>query len=145
MSHLQLSVEDFGRGKGTGEGLHLSTYDVPRSGEAVFDPKTETLTISFRYIDDEPAVERVIGPDASVSVGKHSGKLLRISIRLSVAQRSEIPPRVVQAFERLNEALEARMAEPQRYNERQNYAGVKQILDRNRTAVAASTTAAAAY
>lgn len=67
------------------DGVHLtveaSPYDVPTAVRGSYDTKRGLFKIEFRYIDDEPAANADSTYDGiSVTEGKHSGKLLTISI-----------------------------------------------------------------
>src|SRR5690606_38131076 len=88
-----------------GMDLHLSTYDVPRSGSSHFDPKTGVLTIEFHYMDDEPYKEKKIEDRISLRYGKHSGKVLAILIPVAKGNIGEVRLRVTNALEKIDRVL----------------------------------------
>jgi len=65
-------------------GIHvaMSPYFFPERLDCQYDPITGSLTINFRYLDDEPAQGYVETRDPRVRVrqGKHTGRLLAVQV-----------------------------------------------------------------
>ena len=144
MNHVQLAVENFVTDANTrGMGLHLSTYDVPRSGSADFDPQSGTLSVKFRYIDEEPSHHQVLDEHIAIRYGKNSGKILEIVIHVAKGNIGEVRLNVTQALDKVERALRDQMEHSKRFNQRKNYEGVNTLLTRNRSAVVSSADAVA--
>jgi hypothetical protein len=142
MNHVQLAVEDFVTdGNARGMGLHLSTYDVPRSGSADFEPSTGTLSIKLNYIDKEPSKDQVLEDHIAIRFGKNSGKILEIIIHVAKGNIGQVRLSVANALEQVDRDLSERVSRAKRFNQRKNYEGVQGLLTRNRTAVVSSTAA----
>ena len=108
-------------------GLHLSTFDIPRSGSAEYDDEAHSLIVNFRYIDDEaPARWRELADGISVTIGKNSGKLLGLRATSVSAQN-----KVSDAFMRLAAALGQEIPRLKRYNQKTNYRLVQSVLTGN--------------
>ena len=143
MNHVQLAVQDFVTDTNArGMGLHLSTYDVPRSGSADFDPTSGTLSIKLQYIDEEPSNHQVLEDRIAIRYGKNSGKILEIVIHVAKGNIGEVRLSVTKALDKVERALRNQMVQTKRFNQRKNYEGVQTLLSRNRTAVVSSTASA---
>lgn len=60
--------------------VELSPYDTPTTIVGEYDDLKGRFLITFEYIDDEPGKVDPSYKEVEVLKGKHSGKLLRISI-----------------------------------------------------------------
>lgn len=68
--------------------VRLSPYETPCAVAELYDGDGKKVRISFRYIDSEPGVQ-VPGADGVTFVeGRHTGKLLSISVPIDVGQLS---------------------------------------------------------
>lgn len=146
MKRVRLAVEDFVTDEKTrGMGLHLSTYDIPRSADAEFEPQAGVLKIKFKYIDDEPSETQVLDEHISIECGKNSKKILQILIQVSKGNIGEVRVYVSKALEQVDRELVNRISHTKRFNQLQNYEGIKTVLEKNRMTVVSSTSATAAY
>ncbi len=127
MKH-QLRVQGL---KGTNDtpalGLELSTYDMPRSANAEFDRTSDTLSIFFRYIDQEPATTQSLNDRLRIEFGKHSGKVLTIHVKAHPFQ--EVHVMVRNLLENVDQALDQRIATAPQFNRKLNYALVQSVLN----------------
>lgn len=93
-----------------------SPYDIPEAVRAGFDFTTSQLVIQFRYIELDTAVVHNVSQLARMFVGRHSGRLLGMSIDVDGFPRDS---EVGRAAERLKQAL--RKARPTRPEREENF------------------------
>ena len=60
-----------------------SPYDVPEAVRGSYDRDSRCFRIEFRYMEDEPTVERVAAVHIRLRIGRHSQRLHQIEIDLS--------------------------------------------------------------
>jgi len=111
-----------------GLALYLSTYDVPRQARADFDAKAGVLRIRFDYVDAEPAKIEPLTRDSDVLLGKHSGKILGFDVRVNEHRIHEVTLKVSQVLQDLSNALDSRIAQLSRVNQKMNHALVRKLM-----------------
>ncbi len=127
--------------KTRGLGLHLSSYDVPRTGKVDFDKRTGVLNIEFEYIDQEPVIDGEQIDHIYVKVGKNSGKIIGIAIPVQKYKIGEVRLTVSNALEAVDRALEQKISKLKRFNQRENYELVRSVLNQNRSVMEATAAA----
>lgn len=127
--------------KTRGLGLHLSSYDVPRTGKVDFDKLAGVLNIDFEYIDQEPFSERELADHIYVKVGKNSGKIIGFAIPVERYKIGEVRLTISNALEAVDRALEQKIPKLKRFNQRENYELVRSVLNQNRSLMEATAAA----
>ena len=103
--------------------LSLSSFDVPRAINVERNDPT-LLRITFQYVDYEARVDRSVGPDLIVWLGKDSGKVLGFELKRVPHQK----PRDV--IVRIVHGVDEQLRRATRDNQRLNYALIKRVLER---------------
>jgi hypothetical protein len=67
-------------GKGVHLELSLSPYDIPERVRGYYNEELKRFVIEFRYINDEPLVERKLSDHVIVKEGKNSGRLYDVLV-----------------------------------------------------------------
>ncbi len=138
MATIRVRPEDYkdvGEELSDGSSLELSPYDMPRLIETYYNRPENTLEIYFTYANEENAVrETLYSPPEAISIivtkGKHSGKILGLSL--------QIPPSDLNRLSHIIEpALEKARHENKKFNERANYAVIASILERQQNNIIA--------
>lgn len=99
--------------------LSLSAYDIPHSVTIGTEPSS--LRITFNYIDQEPAEDRVVDDGLIVSIGKNSGKVLGFIVKPDAQRPREITVRMVHG-------VDEQIRRATRPNQRMNYELIKRIV-----------------
>jgi len=136
MNRVELLADDFVNETQTRVlGLHLSTFDVPRRGFAEFDPQSGVLAIRFQYIDQEPESTKTLTDHITAKVGKHSGKIIALDIKMAEYNFGEVRMTVSKALDDVNRVLGERVSSLKRFNERDNYKLVQSVIHQQRPIV----------
>ena len=106
--------------------LHISAYDIPKSVKGYRNE--EEFNIEFDYIDSEPLGKSVGSEEGGILIveGKHSGRLLRITIDLKKFQAHdakcivELEPKIIRAIE--NHSVEGN---------RDSFNAAKMVIEKN--------------
>lgn len=67
-------------GRGVHLELSLSPYDIPERVRGYYSDELKRFVIEFRYINDEPLVERKLSDHVTAKEGKSSGRLYDVLV-----------------------------------------------------------------
>jgi hypothetical protein len=102
-----------------------SPYDVPEAVRVGFDFATNQLLVQFQYIETDSPVVRDVKQIARMYIGRHSGRLLGLSIDVEGFPRNSD---ISRAAENLKRAL--RKATPTRPDRQENFRMVQRGFER---------------
>ena len=101
--------------------ISLSVFDIPKSLTVNTDAEQEKMKLTFRYIDNEKAIERKRTDTTSIFVGEHSGKLMGLLIHYGDKNPRRIPMEI-------HEFVEKEIPKLKRENQRLNYGLIKELV-----------------
>lgn len=86
--------------------VFVSPYDLPSAVRGRVDGATRRFVIDFKYLSEEPQVERRIDEHVSFSIGKHSHRVYRIEADVEGLGANVVTLRLVPAIDKLAKALQ---------------------------------------
>ena len=101
--------------------ISLSVFDIPKSLTVNTDEEQEKMKLTFRYIDNEKAIERKRNDTTSIFVGEHSGKLMGLLIHYGDKNPRQIPIEI-------HDFVEKEIPNLKRENQRLNYGLIKELV-----------------
>jgi hypothetical protein len=114
------TAEEFG---GVISTVTPSPYDVPKALAYSYNPGDQLLTLEFQYIGQEPTGREPGVAGVSVNVGKNSGRIYGIDIR--VDPKVTVEGLVGAIVHPIHESINRLSAKPERGVRRSNYSMVK--------------------
>lgn len=108
-----------------------SPYDIPDAVRAGYDFTSNELIIQFRYIESDASMARDIGQVAKMYVGRHSGRLMGITVSVDGFPKDSDVGRAAESLKRA-----VKKAPPTRPEREENFRLVQRGFERTRARVA---------